>query len=297
MFKNYNIELFATTVLLVCSLFVSVSVQNLIGGILIASLGILHGANDIAIIQQQTKHSKTFPTIFMYIGVVLFGGIAFFFIPALALLSFVLVSAYHFGEQHLANRCGASPYNPIYFFVYGSLVFALLFFFHQQQVQEVVQMISMVAIPDEFFAFLLVLAASFFLLFSLFRSEWRKGLIYELSILLVVACVFASGSLLYAFGFYFVVWHSFPSLKSQMNFLYKSETFSMQFEQYLRSSVWYWIAALLGLTAGYFWIDFSAQYFLPLFFTFLAAITFPHVVVMQQMFQSKKQCSVVGQQK
>ena len=262
--------------------------QDFMGGLLIATLGILHGANDIAIIQKHKIHRKTLSIVTKYSAVVLLGGIVFFYLPALALLSFVLVSAYHFGEQHLASRYNIHRTSSFVYFVYGSLVFALLFFFHQLQVQEVVQIISNINISDQFFIMLLGLAMSLFLSFWLLKPQLRKNLVYELFLFAGIIAVFSRASLIYAFGFYFVVWHSYPSLKSQINFLYDSQLSSNPFRQYLRSSFWYWIAALLGLIAGYLWIDFSAQYFLPLFFTFLAAITFPHVLVMQQMFHSKK---------
>ena len=48
---------------------------------------------------------------------------------------------------------------------------------------------------------------------------------------------------------------------------------------YIRSSLVYWLLSLLGLIAAYFFFDVNASYFIPLFFTFLAAITFPHTVV------------------
>ena len=48
---------------------------------------------------------------------------------------------------------------------------------------------------------------------------------------------------------------------------------------YIRSSLVYWLLSLLGLIAAYFFFDVNASYFIPLFFTFLAAITFPPPVV------------------
>lgn len=255
---------------------------------MIASLGILHGANDIAIIRQQKSHVAVRKTSLIYIGIVLLGGLAFFFIPALALLCFVLVSAYHFGEQHLEFRYSNTAYSWIHYFVYGSLVFALIFFFHQSRVQEVVEIIAGLGLSADFFVTYLLLSFVLFVTLCLWHPHMRQEMAAELFILLILTAVFATGSLLYAFGCYFVIWHSFPSLKSQMHYLYPSQTWQQQFYQYFRSSLWYWVAALLGLAGSYVWIDFSAQYILSLFFTFLAAITFPHVVVMQQMFHSKK---------
>jgi hypothetical protein len=45
--------------------------------------------------------------------------------------------------------------------------------------------------------------------------------------------------------------------------------------------------ALIGLALFYFYIDVHQEQYLSIFFSFLAAITFPHAVVMNLMFHSK----------
>ena len=42
-------------------------------------------------------------------------------------------------------------------------------------------------------------------------------------------------------------------------------------------------ASLVSLFMVYQYVDFEADYFMPLFFSFLAAITFPHTVVIGLM--------------
>ena len=55
------------------------------------------------------------------------------------------------------------------------------------------------------------------------------------------------------------------------------------FFKYFKSSFIYWIAALVSLFLVYRYVDFKADYFMPLFFSFLAAITFPHTIVIGMM--------------
>ena len=63
-----------------------------------------------------------------------------------------------------------------------------------------------------------------------------------------------------------------------LNFLYqKDNTRKMK---YLLSSLPYWIMSILGLFGFYFYFHTKSETFLPLFFSFLAAITFPHTIVM-----------------
>jgi Brp/Blh family beta-carotene 15,15'-monooxygenase len=251
-------------------------------------LGILHGANDIRILSQPNKETNVLQLVLFYLAAVLGGAMAFFFFPTIALLIFILFSAYHFGEQHWAFRLPNTLSSAPFYFVYGSLIFSLIFYFHIETVTEVVQTITFYKLPFILFERLVLGSAILFIGMALFSVVGRKHLLFEFLLLLMMCLVIANSSLIMAFAFYFVIWHSFPSLKSQFGFLYANTNRMQQFRSYVKESFFYWVAALLGLLATYLWVDFSANYFLPLFFTFLAAITFPHVLVMHWMFRHKK---------
>lgn len=274
--------------MLLIGLLLPIKYQNLLGGLLILSLGILHGSNDIQIITKKNIHKNKGITTLYYLGIVLIGGLAFFFFPTLALLSFVLFSAYHFGEQHWEFRLKKSYLSLLFYFVYGSCIFSVLFFFHRAEVQQVVEAITSYRLPSDWFYWALTGSTTLFIILLIGLSENRKYFLFECLLLLAFALFFSYTSLILAFGFYFVVWHSFPSLKSQFEFLYRSTNKVQQILSYIAESIIYWVAAIMGLAGVYLWIDFSADYILPLFFTFLAAITFPHVLVIHWMFRDKK---------
>tara|TARA_A200000113_G_scaffold76245_1_gene67060 strand:- start:8672 stop:9538 length:867 start_codon:yes stop_codon:yes gene_type:complete len=286
--KCFKIEIITTGILLLIGLLLPIKYQNLLGGLLILSLGILHGANDIQIITKKNIHNNKGITTLYYLGIVLIGGLAFFFFPTLALLCFVLFSAYHFGEQHWEFRLKKSYLSLLFYFVYGACIFSVLFFFHRAEVQQVVEAITSYRLPSDWFYWALTGSTTLFIILLIGLSENRKYFLFECLLLLAFALFFSYTSLILAFGFYFVVWHSFPSLKSQFEFLYRSTNKVQQILSYIEESIIYWVAAIMGLAGVYLWIDFSADYFLPLFFTFLAAITFPHVLVMHWMFRDKK---------
>ena len=52
----------------------------------------------------------------------------------------------------------------------------------------------------------------------------------------------------------------------------------------------YWLASLISLYLVYSYVDFEADYFMPMFFSFLAAITFPHTIVMGLMKHKMYEC-------
>ena len=89
---------------------------------LILSLGILHGSNDIRLFNgMQKKNVKGYRRILItYIGAVIIAFSVFMLIPRLGLLVFVLISGYHFGEQHLADKVDSGHYfRSILFTLYG----------------------------------------------------------------------------------------------------------------------------------------------------------------------------------
>jgi len=268
--------------------------QNLISAIGILTFGILHGANDLKILSKKNPQKDiSFKSLLFiaYLGVVLLGILIFYFIPALALLSFVAVSSYHFGEQHWQQRLGFKKQSSLFYFIYGAFLFFTLFYFHQSEVNEVVFQISSFELPTHLFFWGLVVSSSSVLYIMLKTFSDLKCLFQEIFLILLFTLLFYKGSLLFGFGIYFVLWHSLPSLKSQVKFLYPGHN-ANPYKKYIQSAFLYWVLALIGLGGFYFFTSLPEQQFLAVFFSFLAAITFPHVVVMGWMFHSSKSHSL-----
>ncbi len=283
---SFGITLFAA----LFSIFLPISIQNILAGLGILTVGILHGANDLKILtalKSSTKFKKR-DYFLIYIGVVLLGIAVFYFFPSAGLLTFVGVSCYHFGEQHWEGKLNPALHPFPFFTLYGALLFFLLFTFQYEDTLAVVSQISSVTLSFSFFWMTLGLLCLLFFL-TLFRYVKSFSKIFmELGLLIVLSILFANASLLFGFAFYFVVWHSIPSLQEQISYLYPSSS-SFPLYQYFKSAALYWIMALLGLLFAYYYIGVTEKNFLALFFSFLAAITFPHVVVIGRMFRRKKE--------
>jgi hypothetical protein len=82
------------------------------------------------------------------------------------------------------------------------------------------------------------------------------------------------------------LWHSIPSIIDQIKFLNGSFS-STYFVAYCRAAGVYWLISIVGIALIYF-IFREEQLFNALFFSFLAAITFPHAVVITRMFGTKQ---------
>jgi Brp/Blh family beta-carotene 15,15'-monooxygenase len=294
--KNYsNIVIVASFFGLWMDSFLSTKIQIMLGFFLIFTFGILHGANDLLLIQniKTVKQSNSwFKILGYYVIVVLTGALLFYTIPQVALLLFILVSAYHFGEQQWQDVLEALTkwFQMAFQFLYGFIILQLLFVFHSDEVQSIIVNIANINIPSQYFVLLLQISSISFIVLSAYlywKSEKiRKKLLLEFFYLVLFAILFKSSSLIWGFAIYFVLWHSIPSIIDQIKFL--NGSFSLKyFIDYCKAAGIYWLISIIGITLIYYMCK-EEQLFNALFFSFLAAITFPHAVVITNMFGTKQ---------
>ena len=101
----------------------------------------------------------------------------------------------------------------------------------------------------------------------------------------LLLALFWTTNLIVSFGTYFIIWHSWPSMKDQIQALYnKPDAYS----SYIKDALPYWLISLLGLFLFFIYNDSIGLNPLALFFSFLAAITFPHVLVIFGLHQKIK---------
>ena len=286
--NKFSITHYLTLFCVFFTLFCPDKAQNIISAIGILSFGILHGANDIKILVKKNSTSKPLLKLLYlisYIVVVFLGVSIFFFFPALGLMTFIAVSCYHFGEQHWQSKLIRIREKRLFFFTYGTLIFSILFIFHYPAINKIIFQISKYDLSYEYLKNIFIFSTIVMLLLVIKNSKRIKNLWIEFAIIVFLGIIFSQGSLLFGFGFYFIIWHSLPSLKSQIRFLYEGQVIN-PYVKYLKSGFIYWIFAIIGLVGFYFLGVLPKEQYISVFFSFLAAITFPHVVVMGLMFKS-----------
>jgi Brp/Blh family beta-carotene 15,15'-monooxygenase len=267
--------------------------QTILGFFLILSFGVLHGANDLVLIDHLKSNKKLdfVKIIGIYVSIVGISVLLFTNIPIVALLFFIIVSSYHFGEQHWNEiiKTNKSLVTSLFQFNYGLLILVILFYFNTKEVIEIIYEITKYTISAEHIEGAVLIALSAFVILSirlyLISTEFKNNLIEQLFYLVVLAVVFKASSLIWGFTIYFIFWHSIPSLNDQLIFLYGSSTWS-DFKKYFKTAFIYWFISLIGVF-GLYYIAKDMVVFDALFFAFLASITFPHFIVILNMYQKK----------
>jgi len=259
--------------------------NDILSGFGILTFGIVHGANDLLLINKTTDTTKSiFTQFFIYLTLVLLFFIFFYSIPSLALITFVMLSSYHFGEQQwtLFEKTNNNIIKILYF-SYGLLIFSILFYFNFNEVSFIIKDITDQSFDLTFFKKLLIYSSLTTLIISIILFKHLKNqLLIQLFLLIFFLITVYFTDLLMSFAIYFVLWHSLPSILEQSKFLFGSSE-RTHLKIYLKKASLYWILSILGLTVTYYIFKDSQSQLLSIFFSFLAAITFPHTFVISKI--------------
>ena len=99
------------------------------------------------------------------------------------------------------------------------------------------------------------------------NEKMRRLFFIELITIILMILLFNFTTLILAFGSYFVLWHSFPSMKDQIKYLYGSFNFK-NILFYVKASLLYWIASILSLIFVKIYFTIPESFLVPLFFFF-----------------------------
>ena len=264
---------------------VSETYVDILSGFGILTFGIVHGANDLLLINKTTNTTKSiFTQFFIYLTLVLLFFIFFYSIPYLALITFVILSSYHFGEHQwtLFEKTNNNVIKILYF-SYGLLIFSILFYFNFNEVSLIIKDITDQSLDFTFFKNLLIFSSLTTLIISIMLFKHLKNqLLIQIFLLIFFVITVYFTDLLLSFAIYFVLWHSLPSILEQSKFLFGSSE-RTHLKIYLKKASLYWIFSILGLIVTYYIFKDSQSQLLSIFFSFLAAITFPHTFVISKI--------------
>lgn len=283
--KNFNIIITAFVIWI--SLYTNAQIELFASGIFVLSLGLMHGANDINLLQELLKQNKTkkwqLIAVYVSLGALVF-ALAFSW-RILGLVTFMLFSSYHFGEQHLHNRLSGSKTKSWDYTLYGLVIFSMLFYTHQSDVQYLILHMTgwdISGIPLDYITAGLV--GTLIVSWAFQLRYFKKGFFEELFYLLMFYVVFYNTALSLSFAVYFVIWHALPSIKDQI--LIEGQALGYKSAlRYFKQSYRYWLVSVFGIflmAKGY---DYLGTGLFPILFAALVAITFPHIILITGLFQ------------
>ncbi|HMO40561.1 MAG TPA: Brp/Blh family beta-carotene 15,15'-dioxygenase [Saprospiraceae bacterium] len=265
--------------------------------VLILLAGIPHGATDHLIFLQLNKPrfvENVALTRFYIFYVLLMAvyGLVWWLWPALALVLFMLLSVYHFGQSNwnyvpFARRGAAW----MVYLLWGSFVLFTPILWHFATAAPIIGDIlrSEVPVLTEGFrqmACVVLFVANLVLILGL-RVQQRlspRQMRDEIVHLILLGVVFVSTPLLIGFVLYFAGWHSLGSMADQIRFFQKRTT-NYTWRTYLRQAAPLSAVALLGLGALYaLQMLVGVQAHIGLLFIFISIVTLPHMILIDLLY-------------
>ncbi len=273
----------------------SAEYQSYLGFFLIFTFGIIHGTNDLLLLSKINENqTETYAGIFVkYIFVILLTVLSFKFMPLVTLIFFIGFSAYHFGEQHFEYVEKITDDIAIKSFqlLYGLFVLLLLFYCNTAEVIAIIREMTLSTVKESVFFYALFLIAVLLILNGIYigvkSATFHSKILIEIFYIVVFAVIFKSTTLIWGFALYFILWHSIPSIISQVEFIH-GQTNKHTFFKYIKTGVFFWLISMIAI-AIIFVLFKNKQLVYTLFFSFIISITFPHVIIIQKMFSKKRQ--------
>lgn len=279
------------------------TIQWIFFAVTILIAGIPHGALDHIVAKQNSKlqnrsfsHTQFYLT---YLSRMALYGICWYFLPSFALLLFIVLSAFHFGETDLPLPASIHKRSAIVLQTnYGLLIVLVLLLTHAQEVLSILTIIEkentvLLSVIFEPLNSILIILIIFSLLilnfiwqYRLHRLPLERYLKISLRTILILGII-TSLPLPLAFAFYFGCWHSLHSLENIRQHLSGSGSEHISFTHLLQKCIPFSLVAFIGIGA----LTFLAPYletesvFLFFFFVGIAVLTAPHLEVMSDMYQ------------
>ena len=286
--RNYeNFMLFFTFFLFWVSIQFGEVAEDFLAYVMVISVGILHGANDLLILStKDQKDKKLIKNLLIYIGIILLCVLIYLLSSFLAIVLFVALSAYHFGEEHLSHKINVNfGFNAVYFLSYGLFIFALLFYQSLSDVDVIMTELTGRTFSKTQIEITLITSAIFLGVGTVFLILTKRNesvlFLREFLYLVLLFFVFNTSSLILGFAIYFILWHSIPSIIHQIEFI-SGNLNKRNVIYYVKKALIYWVISIAGLLFLYQLLP-EIKLLATVIFVILFAVTAPHTWVMHRM--------------
>jgi Brp/Blh family beta-carotene 15,15'-monooxygenase len=253
-------------------------------GIILLVIGIPHGAIDHLTSDPFITKSGLFRFIAFYLLLIALYLICWFFFPLIALISFIVMSAYHFGQTHFLGVRVPKTADIILFLSRGSFFLALILLGNLEETAAILKDIVEIQISDKqsitiiAILFFSTVAIQLYLLKTLRQKDFLE--------LIVLGGLLYYSPLLVGFITYFGFWHALPSMIKEYAYLKRIPQFGT-FKKFFIQLLPFTLLSLIGITLilliGKHYLE-TSQLIL-IFFIMISLISFPHIIYMDRFLR------------
>ena len=253
--------------------------------LVMATVGIPHGAIDHLLYHKKvTREDGLQKFLFLYLGIMVIYLVCWWYLPVIALILFLIMSAYHFGQ---ANFLPIKVENNkiLLYLNTGFFYLAVILFGDFERTTEILQPMVDIQIFRPYstiIIFSLFILSSFFIL--LLDSKKKYYYLIELTVL---GLFLYHMPLLLAFITYFGFWHALPTLIEE----YKSLSFDNdknKFLSFVKQLLPFSLISMVGISLIliFFYEWLTERELTLLFFVLVSLISAPHIWIMNKFLEN-----------
>ena len=253
-------------------------------GIILLLVGIPHGAIDHLTSDPFITKSGLIRFIVFYLLLITLYIICWFFFPLVALISFILMSAYHFGQTHFLGVRVPKTADIILFLSRGGFFLALILLGNLEATATILKDIVEIELSDkQSIAIIAVLFFSTVAIQLYLLKGIRKKDVFEL---IILGGLLYYSPLLVGFITYFGFWHALPSMIEEYAYLKRIPQFST-FKKFFIQLLPFTLISLIGISLilmiGQHYLETSQL--IMIFFIMISLISFPHIIYMDRFLR------------
>jgi len=254
--------------------------------LILITIGIPHGALDHLLMSPKITKNGLLKFILKYLGIIGLYLIIWIFAPTLALLFFLGMSAYHFGQSHFMLY-PIMKWKKATYFLMGTFFLSVIFWSDFESTALILD--NIVDISNfQHLGFPIMLITFIFSNILIFKNLPDNWMVFTMEMVVL-------GSLLYflpllmGFIIYFGFWHALPSITVEY-FSLKNYLGKTKIKNFVKRLMPFTAASIGGiwiiLAVCYNWMN--QEELVLLFFVLVSLISAPHIWYMNAFLESRK---------
>jgi len=260
----------------------------------ILTFGLSHGAIDDVLYQKNENRDNASIFILKYLFAIFSYFVLWFLLPNLALVGFILLSGYHFGQaQFVGYNFENHIINKTLFISWGTMIILFLFYCNRDYLVSFGQ--SFPALPSSllwmilnsgilFLAAIIVFIS--ILMFKFLQHQINfESIVLEFFIMGLVAFSFSMLDPFISFSLFFVIIHSIEALDHELDY-FKNKLGIKKLSRFIKILMPYTIFTLLGLGLVSILMFYFEQWnYIPFVILILiSSLTTPHSYIMNEFY-------------
>jgi Brp/Blh family beta-carotene 15,15'-monooxygenase len=254
-------------------------------GIILVTIGIPHGAIDHLLANPKIGKNELKKFILKYLLIIAVYLLIWYFLPKTALLLFILMSAYHFGQSHFIKN-NIDKYKSISYFSLGAFYLCVIFWGDFDTTSSILG--NTINLENWKSGGLFIIPGLFLLntILLLFFQKERKVQVW-MEMIVLGPLLFAV-PLLLGFILYFGFWHALPSMLVEYKTL-KHHLNGNKILSFITSLLPFSLISLVGIAIilGVFSNQMEEEDLIMTFFILVALISAPHIWFMDKFLEAK----------